>query len=978
MHSIRVKITLITVAAILTTILSVFAACYGTFQTETDKRSVETMSLIGEDAQKSLEKYIESIEQSVEMAANIASDSLDSVFLVEHGAVGTHFDASERTPEMTAELDAYLAEHCAVVQEAFASVASNTQGVITYYYCISPEISENEHGFFYWKIGKTGFDEQRPLDARELDPEDIAHTTWYFSPIKRGRPCWVGPYTAHFLGEMVTYSYLVPIYKSGTLIGVLGMDVPFETLTSHIRSIKVYETGFACLIDSDGRVLYHPELEYGYQPDTSVLPILPSEMIEKKTSGNELLRYTKDGEKRQMYFTTMSNGMTLAIVAPVNEINASWLSLVHIVIIITGVMIITYSFILGVVMRVITLPLETLIDASKRLANADYNVMLEYNSRDEVGVLTSAFAAMRDKIREYIDDLSRRANTDALTGLANMRYFFTLAEAEHDRLVSEGKRPAVLYINLIGMKHFNRQYGFEEGDRLICSLAEILKARYGERRVSHLGQDHFAVITSEDSVEDGLQEVFRECSHANGGNTLPVRAGIYLDRRDGADVNTVCDRAKYACDKYSGSYVSGFCYFDEAMLRQVETDRYIINHLDQALEERWIKVYYQPIVRAANGRVCDEEALSRWIDPVKGMLSPIEFIPVLEKSRLIYKLDLYMLDRIIEHMQEKMREGIPVVPQSLNLSRVDFDACDIVEEIRRRVDDAGISRELITIEITESIVGSDFEFMKSQIQRFQALGFEVWMDDFGSGYSSLDVLQDIHFDLLKFDMRFMHRFGEGDESKIILTELIRMATSLNISTVCEGVETQEQVEFLRDAGCTKMQGYRFSKPIPFEAIVERSHGTPTYGFENPRESDYYEAIGKVDLFDFAITAGHGSAAENALQSIVPMAVLEINGDNVTFVRSNQPYRDFMLAEMGLDLSEGASEFPAYPFGAGAGFMKLVRRCCEAEGRGYFDEKLPDGTVIHSFVKRVSSNSVTGAVAAAVAVLSVTHPNEVIR
>ena len=147
---------------------------------------------------------------------------------------------------------------------------------------------------------------------------------------------------------------------------------------------------------------------------------------------------------------------------------------------------------------------------------------------------------------------------------------------------------------------------------------------------------------------------------------------------------------------------------------------------------------------------------------------------------------------------------------------MDFESCDIVEEIRRRVDDAGIERSQISIEITESVIGEDFEFIKEQVKRFQGLGFPVWMDDFGSGYSSLDVLSQIHFDLIKLDMRFMERFDEGDEGKIILTQLVKMAINLGMGTLCEGVEEAEQAEFLKEIGCTRIQGYYFGKPMPFE------------------------------------------------------------------------------------------------------------------------------------------------------------------
>ncbi|MBQ1587092.1 MAG: EAL domain-containing protein, partial [Ruminococcus sp.] len=186
------------------------------------------------------------------------------------------------------------------------------------------------------------------------------------------------------------------------------------------------------------------------------------------------------------------------------------------------------------------------------------------------------------------------------------------------------------------------------------------------------------------------------------------------------------------------------------------------------------------------------------------------------------------------------------------LSRADFNACDIVEEIRKLVDASGMSRDKLNIEVTESVIGSDFEFMKSQIERFRSLGFRVWMDDFGSGYSTLDVLQSIRFDLIKFDMRFMKEFDTSEKSRIMLTELIRMAISLGVDTVCEGVETKEQADFLREIGCTMMQGYYFCRPIPFEKILERYQKVIQIGFENPEESGYYAAVGKINLYDLAI------------------------------------------------------------------------------------------------------------------------------
>ena len=975
MRSIRTKITAIAIAAILISVLTVMSAYYSMFQAEGSRQAAETMNLQARNAQKALEKYIESIEQSVEMAANLASDTLDSVILVENNVAGPHADPAVRTQEQTAQIDVYLTAHCAEIQEAFSSVATRTHGVVTYYYCLSADVSENVHGFFYSKVGKAGFEEEPPLVARELDPEDQAHTTWYYTPIRRGRPSWVGPYTAHFLNEMWTYSYLVPIYKAGTLIGVLGMDIPFDTLVEQIRDIQVYQTGFACLIDEENRILYHPEMQIGSMPDGFGVSGL-SEMLRQQDNGDELIRYNAEGTERVMAFSTLSNGMKLLITAPAEEINATRQAFSRVILIVTAVVLGIATALLLVVMGIITQPLQGLTAASRQLSAGDFDVALDYRGKDEVGQLTEAFTQMRDKQKRYIADLNHQIYTDKLTDLPNMRHFFHLAKEEKERLLAEGRHPVMLYFDLMGMKHFNRQHGFEAGDRLIREFGEILLKHYGEKRLCRYSDDHFAAVSDEESVEAELEAVFRDCREAQGGTMPPVRVGIYPNSVEDTNVNLACDRAKYAADYGKGTYASGYTYFTAEMLRQGEDYRYIIANIDRALAEGWITVFYQPIIRAADGKVCDEEALSRWIDPVKGFLSPAEFIPALEEAKLIYRLDLYVVEQVLKKLKRQAEVGLYLVPQSINLSRMDFDSCDIVEEIRRRVDEAGIDRRLITIEITESVIGSDFDFIRAQVVRFQELGFLVWMDDFGSGYSSLDVLQSIRFDLIKFDMRFMHNFDKGDEAKIILTELTKMAISLGVETVCEGVEEAEQVEFLREIGCAKIQGYYYGKPISFEEMLRKYESGMDMGFENPEEAGYYTAIGGINLYDMAVLAEEEEDNESLKRyfNTLPMSIMEVNGTKVKYNRCNQSYRDFLERAFGTTFYTDERDVEQMPDGPGKMLLGAVLRCSRDGERAIIDEKIKDATV-HTFIRRVAVNPVTGSAAVAVAVLGVIKENE---
>ena len=972
MRSIRVKITAITVAAILTGILTVFAACFTTIRAENDRRSVETMNLIAQDTEKSLEKYIESIEQSVEMAANICSDSLDGAVLVECGVAGSEA-GQPRTPEQVKRLDAYLARHCSGIREAFQSVASHTNGIVTYYYCISPDISETEHGFFYSKVGKTGFDEQPPLDARELDPNDTEHTTWYYTPIERGRPSWIGPYSAHFLNEMWTYSYIVPIYKAGAFVGVLGMDIPFDTLVEQVKNIRVFDTGFACLYTADGTVLYHPDFENAASPKDLETPGLES-LTQRENNGDELIRYMFHGEKRQLSFTTLSNGMKLIVTAPVSEVNASWTNLLRIILPLVAVIAAIYALLIMFVMRFVTRPLQRLTEASQRLAAGDYNVDLRYGGHDEVGMLTGAFMRMRDQQKRSFDDLNRQVSVDVLTGLPNLRTFLRQADEEREAMRKAGQKPVLAYFNLLGMKQYNRRHSFDEGDRLICDVAKAISRVFEGHSYSHFGQDRFAALTDEAHLDGQLKALYEACQSANDGNSLPIRAGIYPDALEDVNITVACDRAKFACDQYRGAFVSGSSRYDADMLRQAENRRYVIDNIDRALSEGWIKVYYQAIVRAADAKVCDEEALSRWIDPERGFLSPAAFIPALEEAKLIYKLDLYVVERVLEKMKRQSEAGLYVVPQSVNLSRNDFDACDIVEEIRRRVDDAGIDRSMLTIEITESVVGSDFDFMKEQVERFQALGFQVWMDDFGSGYSSLDVLQSIRFDLIKFDMRFMERFESGDEGKIILTELTRMASGLGVETVCEGVEHQEQVDFLREIGCTKIQGYYYGKPISFEDMLAKYKSGVDLRFENPAESEYYAAIGRINLYDMAALVNEDDESLRRYFDTLPTAIIEVNGTRVSYTRTNRSYRSFVKQFFGLEKLDEESDFDRMPDVPGYSFMAAVMRCSRDGNRAIVDERFGDCTV-HSMLRRVAVNPVTGTVAVAVAVLAIVKDSD---
>ncbi|MEE1157788.1 MAG: EAL domain-containing protein, partial [Atopobiaceae bacterium] len=275
------------------------------------------------------------------------------------------------------------------------------------------------------------------------------------------------------------------------------------------------------------------------------------------------------------------------------------------------------------------------------------------------------------------------------------------------------------------------------------------------------------------------------------------------------------DCAKIACESVKGRYDVSCRVFDGDLRERLFTRRYVARHAEQAVSNQWIRAYAQPVVDTTTGEVCGFEALARWDDPNRGILSPAIFIPTLEEAHLIHKVDAYMVNEVCRHMSEELRAGRAVVPASVNLSRVDFAICDIFEIVRETCDRWDIPHHMLAVEVTEGALDGTAN-LRQEMDRFRAAGFEVWMDDFGCGYSSLNLLKDYEFDVLKVDMEFLRDMDANARSKTIVASVIEMAKSLGIRTLVEGVETEAQRDFLCDVGADMMQGYLFGRPLPLE------------------------------------------------------------------------------------------------------------------------------------------------------------------
>ncbi|MDO4806063.1 MAG: EAL domain-containing protein [Coriobacteriales bacterium] len=406
-----------------------------------------------------------------------------------------------------------------------------------------------------------------------------------------------------------------------------------------------------------------------------------------------------------------------------------------------------------------------------------------------------------------------------ITGLPGVPYFVARSEelVHHKNLLQ--KRPTVVgYLKLTDFRGFNEEFGYVRGDDLLRYIASLLRDALPHRHVAYISGSRFAVLCHMDEVEPAMASINDELTRYKPGHPLCVRAG-FAQYREGDAIISLLDKAKLAYESLGKQDGRTYRVYDDKLDEEVRIRQHLVTHLDQAINQRWIKVHYQPVVCTGTQSVCSLEALSRWDDPVYGLLPPLKFISVLERERLIYKLSLFVIEQVIRDMRHMRAQGLEPIPVSINLSRNDFFSCDIVREIERMADEGGVSHDLLCFELTESAFASDQDRLKHEIDSLRSKGFAVWMDDFGSEYSTLSLLQELNFDVVKIDMRFMEDFHVGSRNATIVESVLTMCRRLGVGTLVEGVETREQSDLLHEMECDKLQGYLYSPPRPFTDIV---------------------------------------------------------------------------------------------------------------------------------------------------------------
>ena len=436
-----------------------------------------------------------------------------------------------------------------------------------------------------------------------------------------------------------------------------------------------------------------------------------------------------------------------------------------------------------------------------------------------LSMITVSIYQQRIREAKKSENLEHIAKYDTLTEIHSYSYYVT----EISKLLPQLEKLddySYLFINIQNFKTYNDQMGFSNGTFFLQRFAKKIEELFNDYPSAREADDHFVAFAKNDTIEEKIKLLNDFLIEDADGLYLNLKVGAVRPIYAAEDINTSIDRARYAAGTIINNYGKILAIYDDELHNSYKKKQYIINHIDEAIEKGYIKAYYQPVVWSKNKTLCGCEALARWIDPKYGFLSPGDFIPTLEEVRLIHKLDRAIFEIVCKDLRKLIDEGKPYVPVSLNFSRLDFELMDAVSEFEKIIEKYSIPKEYVHVEITESALTENQAELQKSIDKLHDDGYAIWLDDFGSGYSSLNVLKDFKFDVLKIDMKFLTNFEQKPETKIILDAIVKLAEKIGMLTLTEGVETNLQADFLSEIGCGRLQGYLFGKPIPLEELEE--------------------------------------------------------------------------------------------------------------------------------------------------------------
>lgn len=414
---------------------------------------------------------------------------------------------------------------------------------------------------------------------------------------------------------------------------------------------------------------------------------------------------------------------------------------------------------------------------------------------------------------------------DSLTNLLNKEGFYVKARKAIDENLDVNY--LILCVDIVQFKVINQFAGYQNGDKVLLFVTEILNFLFKDNSIiARFSGDRFQALVPSPLDEAYLDEVISKFKENPPVNLpLSIQFGIYEINDRTIPLATMCDWSKMALETIKGRYKKYFSTFNDEMFDRLKKEQIITSQMDDAINESQFIVYYQPKWDIASNEIIGAEALVRWIHPKYGFMSPGDFIPLFEKNGFITKLDMYVWEEVCRQTREWIDLGINVVPISVNVSRNDIYSEDLISNLLELISKYDLNTDQLHLEITETAYAQTHNQLAQVIGNLSKEGFIIEMDDFGSGYSSLNMLSEVPVDIIKLDLLFLNKkSADSKHNKSILKLIVNIAQELNLDLIAEGVETLEDINNLQEIGCKKAQGYYFAKPMNAKDFLKMLKG----------------------------------------------------------------------------------------------------------------------------------------------------------
>ncbi|WP_042349423.1 bifunctional diguanylate cyclase/phosphodiesterase [Bacillus massiliigorillae] len=446
-----------------------------------------------------------------------------------------------------------------------------------------------------------------------------------------------------------------------------------------------------------------------------------------------------------------------------------------------------------------------------------------------IGVYSSLLIYVIFTQKKNKKELSTLAYVDTLTGARNINKFYMDAQ----KLLCENKHLnySIMQFDIDKFKFINDMYGFEKGNTILKYIASTLEENLTSKEIyARIQPDHFVVLLTyedEDHLLDKIKEIYGKICRIDEGNQNPFNlifsCGIYVVDDRSLEISAMIDRANIARKTIKGHHQSSYAFYDNKIREKYVEEKEIENIMYAALHNKEFVIYLQPKYELKENTIIGAEALVRWQHPEKGLIPPIKFIPLFERNGFIVDLDYYVFEETCRTIRRWLDEGITPVPVSVNMSRLHLLESNFVKVLHDITRKYQVPASLIEIELTENIFFDNPDTILTIMQELQKFGFLISLDDFGTGYSSLNLLKDVPVDVLKLDRVFFTQSNEIERGEKVVSGVVTMAKDLAIKIVSEGVETEEQVSFLKQIGCDMAQGFYFAKPMPIKEFEELTY-----------------------------------------------------------------------------------------------------------------------------------------------------------